>query len=113
MLLSLAPSLWLALDEPISWRELFVGFASVTLVALGVRVRLAGPFAVGVIATGRLALGNIYTVAAFIPRWSLLFLVGEVLLIVGMTWESRVNDVRAAGGFDCGLRWPAHVLAAS
>jgi hypothetical protein len=104
MLLTLTPSLWLALDEPTSWRGLFVGFAAVTLVALGVQVRLAAPFAVGVVATGLLALRNIWPVAAFIPRWSLLFLVGGVLLGVGMTWESRVNDVRAAGGFVRGLR---------
>ena len=104
MLLALTPSLWLALDEPISWRGLFVGFASVALVALGVRVRLAAPFALGVVATGLLALRNIWPVAAFIPRWSLLFLIGGVLLFVGMTWESRVNDVRAAGGFVRGLR---------
>jgi hypothetical protein len=104
MLLGLTPSLWLALDEPISWRGLLVGLASVTLVALGVRFRLAAPFALGVVATGLLALRNIWPVAAFIPRWSLLFLVGGVLLFVGMTWESRVNDVRAAGGFVRGLR---------
>jgi len=102
--LALTPSLFLALDEPISWRGLFVAFASVTLVALGVQVRLAAPFALGVVATGLLALRNIWPVAAFIPRWTLLFLVGGVLLGVGMTWESRVNDVRTAGGFVRGLR---------
>jgi hypothetical protein len=102
--LALTPSLFLALDEPISWRALFVAFASVTLVALGVQLRLAAPFALGVIATGLLALRNIWPVAAFIPRWTLLFIVGGVLLGVGMTWESRVNDVRAAGGFVRGLR---------
>lgn len=104
MLLALTPSLWLALDEPISWRGLFVAFASVTLVALGVQNRLAAPFAVGVIATGLLAFRNIWPAAAFIPRWSLLFLLGGVLLGVGMTWESRVNDVRAADGYVRGLR---------
>jgi len=104
MALALTPSLLLALDEPISWRGLFVGFASVALVALGVQVRLAAPFALGVVATGLLALRNIWPVAAFIPRWTLLFIVGGVLLGVGMTWESRVNDVRTAGGFVRGLR---------
>jgi hypothetical protein len=102
--LALTPSLFLALDEPVSWRGLLVGFASVALVALGVQVRLAAPFAIGVVATGLLALRNIWPVAAFIPRWTLLFIVGGVLLGVGMTWESRVNDVRAAGGFVRGLR---------
>ena len=104
MALALTPSLLLALDEPISWRGLFVGLASVALVALGVRVRLAAPFALGVVATGLLALRNLWPVAAFIPRWTLLFIVGGVLLAVGLTWESRVNDVRKAGGFVGGLR---------
>ncbi|MEO8518517.1 MAG: hypothetical protein ABI438_05005 [Dermatophilaceae bacterium] len=102
--LALTPSLWLALGEPVSWRGLLVAFASVSLVAVGVQVRLAAPFAIGVVATALLALRNIWPVAAFIPRWSLLFLVGGALLAVGMTWESRVNDVRAAGGYVRGLR---------
>jgi len=104
MILALTPSLWVALDEPITLRGLFVGLASVALVALGVRLRLAAPFALGVAATGLLALRDIWPVAAFVPRWTLLFLVGGVLLGVGMTWESRVNDVRTAGGYVRGLR---------
>ena len=94
----------MALDEPVSWRGLFVGLASVALVALGVRVRLAAPFAMGVAATGLLALRNIWPVAAFIPRWTLLFLIGGVLLGMGMTWESRVNNVRTASRYVRGLR---------
>jgi len=73
--LALTPSLLLALGEPTSWRGLIVGFAAVALVALGVRVRLAAPFALGVVATALLALRNIWPVAAFIPRWTLLFAV--------------------------------------
>ena len=104
MVLALTPSLFLALDEPTTWRGLFVGLASVALVAPGVQVRLAAPFALGVLATGLLALRNIWPVAAFIPRWTLLFIIGGVLLAVGMTWESRVNDVRTAGRYVRGLR---------
>jgi len=103
MALALTPSLMLALDEPITWRGLFVGFASVALVGLGVQARLAAPFALGVVATGLLALRNIWPVAAFIPRWTLLFVIGGVLLGMGMTWESRVNDVRTAGRYVRGL----------
>ena len=103
MALALTPSLMLALDEPITWRGLFVGFASVALVGLGVQARLAAPFALGVGATGLLALRNIWPVAAFIPRWTLLFVIGGVLLGMGMTWESRVNDVRTAGRYVRGL----------
>jgi len=95
--------LLVALDEPISWRGLFVGLASVAMVVLGVRARLAAPFALGVLGTGLLALRYVWPVAAFIPRWTLLFVVGGALLIAGMTWESRVNDVRTAGRYVRGL----------
>jgi hypothetical protein len=104
MALALTPSLLLALDDPVTWRGLAVALASVALVALGVLVRLAAPFALGVVATALLALRNIWPIAAFLPRWTLLFLVGGVLLWAGMTWESRVNDVRTAGRYVRGLR---------
>jgi hypothetical protein len=104
MALALAPSLMLALDEPVSWRGLFVSIASVALVALGVRLRLAAPFALGVVATALLALRNIWPVVAFIPRWTLLFLVGGALLGMGMTWESRVNDLHTARRYVLGLQ---------
>jgi hypothetical protein len=102
--LALTPSLLLALDEPISSRGLLVGLASVALVALGVRVRLAAPFALGVVATALLALRYVWPVTAFIPRWTLLFLIGGAFLGAGMTWESRVNDVRTASRYVRGLR---------
>ncbi|MHB8184867.1 MAG: hypothetical protein ACYDDU_02065 [Dermatophilaceae bacterium] len=46
---------------------------------------------------------HIWPVAAFIPRWSLLLLIGGILLGAGMTWEKRVNDVRTAGRYVRGL----------
>jgi hypothetical protein len=101
--LALVPSLLLALDEPVSWRGLAVGLASVALVALGSHARLAAPFALGVTGTALLALRNIWPVAAFVPRWTLLFLIGGVLLATGMTWESRVRDARTASRYVRGL----------
>jgi hypothetical protein len=103
LVLALTPSLLLALDEPLSWRGLLVGLGSVALVALGVRARLAAPFALGAVGTGLLALRYVWPVAAFIPRWTLLFAVGGALLAAGMTWESRVSDVRTAGRYVRGL----------
>jgi len=102
--LALTPSLLLALGDPVSWRGLLVGLASVALVALGVRLRLAAPFALGVVATGLLALRHLSPVVASMPGWTLLFLIGGALLGAGMTWESRVNDVRAGGRYVRGLR---------
>ena len=104
MALALVPSLSVAMDEPTTWRGVIVGLASVALVAVGVWFRFAAPFALGVVATALLALRNIWPVAAFVPRWSLLFVIGGVLLWAGMTWESRVNDVRTASRYVRGLR---------
>ena len=81
-----------------------MAIASVALLALGVRGRLAAPFALGALATGLLALRNIWPVTAYLPRWSLLFLVGAVLSWTGMTWESRVKDARTASRYVRGLR---------
>jgi len=103
MALALIPSLSVALDEPLTWRGLIVGLASVALVAVGVQLRFAAPFTLGVVATGLVAQRDIWPVAAFIPRWSLLFIIGGILLWAGMTWESRVNDVRTASRYVRGL----------
>lgn len=102
--LALVPSLLVAVSDPVSWRGLVVGLAAVALVALGVRAGLAAPFALGAVATAVLALREIWPVAAFIPRWTLLFVIGGVLLAMGMTWEARARDVRSASRYVRGLR---------
>jgi len=102
--LALLPSWWLSLHDPVSWRGLVVGLAGAVLVALGARSRLAAPFALGVVATAGLALREIWPVAAFIPRWTFLFVLGGVLLWMGMTWEARVDDARTASRYVRGLR---------
>lgn len=48
--------------------------------------------------------GQPWPVAAFIPRWTLLLLIGWALLGAGMTWAARVSDVRTAGRYIRGLR---------
>jgi len=102
--LAQTPSLLLVAREPVSWRGLVVALASVALLSLGVRARLAAPFVFGGVATGLLAMRNIWPVTAFLPRWAVLFMVGGALLGTGMTWESRVRDVRTAGRYVRGLR---------
>ena len=75
------------------------------LVAVGAWFRLAAPFAVGAVATALLALRYIWPVAASLPWWTLLDLIGAALLEAGMTWESRVNDAGTASRYVRGLRW--------
>ena len=38
-------------------------------------------------------------VDAAVPRWSLLALAGAVLVVVALTWESRMADARRASAY--------------
>jgi hypothetical protein len=42
--------------------------------------------------------------AAQVPTWLSIGLSGAVLLVVGITWESRMNDVRRASQYVAALR---------
>lgn len=104
LVLALAPSLLLALDEPVSVRGALVAVASVGVLAVGLRLRLSAPFVVGAVATALLAVRHLGPVAAAVPRWISLGAVGVLLLVVGITWESRRQDVRRAGRYLDALR---------
>jgi hypothetical protein len=102
--LGLAPSLLLALDEPVSVRGALVAAAGVLVLAAGVRQRLAAPFVLGAVTTGLLALRHLEPYADAVPRWVSLGAVGLALLVVGVTWESRRRDLATAGRYLADLR---------
>jgi hypothetical protein len=102
--LALVPSLLLALDEPVSLRGALVGAAGVLALAVGVRQRLGAPFVVGALTTAILALRHLLPYADAVPRWISLGGVGLVLLLVGITWESRRRDAETAGRYLTALR---------
>jgi hypothetical protein len=102
--LALLPSLLLALEEPVSLRGALIGIASVLVLGAGVQLRLAAPFVIGAVATGVLAIRHLEPVADAVPRWISLGGVGLVLLVVGVTWESRRRNLESAQHYLADLR---------
>jgi hypothetical protein len=102
--LALAPSLLLALAEPVGTRGVLVALAGLVALAVGVRRHWAAPLAAGAVVTAVLAMRHLGPVAAALPRWISLGTVGAVLLAVGVTWESRRRNLAAAGHYLSGLR---------
>lgn len=102
--LALLPSLLIALDEPVSLRGALVAVAGLLVLAVGVERRWATPVVAGALVTGLLAVRHLAPLADAVPRWASLGGVGLVLLLVGVTWESRMNDVATAGRYLRALR---------
>ena len=96
LVLGLLPSLPQALLAPTSPRGLALGLVSLAVLALGVRLRWLAPFVAGAVLVGLLLLVQLGPVAVALPRWILIAAAGVSMLGVGMTWESRVRDGRAA-----------------
>ena len=71
---------------------------------LGVRERWGTPLLAGAGTTALLALRELQPLSDAVPRWVSLALLGLVLLAVGITWESRLRNLRAAGRYLVGLR---------
>lgn len=102
--LALVPSLLLTLDDPVSLRGALTAAAAVATLAAGVASRLIAPFVWGAVATATLAVRHLEPYADAVPRWVVLALVGSALLGVGITWESRLRDLRRARGYLTALR---------
>lgn len=102
--LGLAPSVLLALDEPVSLRGALVAAAGIAFLAFGIVQRWSAPFLAGAVTTGVLALRHLGPVADALPRWISLGVVGLALLVVGVSWEQRQRDLRAAARYLGALR---------
>ena len=102
--LALLPSLLLALDEPVSLRGALIGAGGVLVLAAGVLSRLSAPLVLGAGTTAVLALRHLGPVAEAVPRWISLGLLGVALLVVGITWEARLNNLGSARRYLTALR---------
>ena len=102
--LALLPSLLLALDEPVSLRGALIGAAGVLVLIVGVQQRLTAPFVLGALTTGVLAVRHLQPIADAVPRWISLGVVGLLLLVIGITWESRLRNVASARRYLTALR---------
>jgi hypothetical protein len=102
--LATVPSLLVALGDPVSLRALLLGLACLALVLAGVAARWAAPLVVGGAVGATLVLRELAPYAAQLPPWLVIGLSGTLLTAVGVTWESRMRDVRTASHYVAGLR---------
>jgi hypothetical protein len=102
--LAIVPSLLLTLEQPVSLRGLLVGAGGVLALAVGARLRLSAPLLVGAGTVALLTVRELAPLADAVPRWVSLALLGVALLGVGISWEARLRNLRAAGHFLTGLR---------
>jgi cell division protein FtsW (lipid II flippase) len=102
--LATVPSLLAMLDDPYSLRALLLGAACLVLLLGGAVLRWSAPMAVGAVVGGLLVLRELAPYAAHVPTWLTVGVSGVVLLAVGITWESRMNDVRRASHYVTALR---------
>lgn len=102
--LATVPSLLQMLDQPHSLRALLLGAACLGLVLAGVRLRLSAPLVVGAAVGSLLVLRELAPYAAAVPPWLLIGASGALLTLVGVTWESRMRDLRTASRYVGRLR---------
>jgi hypothetical protein len=101
--LALVPTLLQVLVEPIGLRAVLLGAASLLLIGVGVRQRWAAPLLAGGGSIALIVLRQA-THATVLPQWALIGIAGVALVTLGLTWESRLADVRRAAGYVRGLR---------
>ncbi len=105
LVLAVLPSLlWVLVGDPVSWRALLLGAGCLLLVLGGARLGWQAPLVVGAVAGALLVLRELAPYAAATPQWVLLAVAGLLLTVVGISWERRVRDLRAAGGYLARLR---------
>ncbi len=103
--LATVPSLLRVLvEDPISLRALLLGLGCLALILLGTRLRWSSPLVVGAAVGAVLVLAELGPYAAALPPWTIIAGAGALLTVVGVTWESRLNNVREAGRYLAHLR---------
>lgn len=97
LMLSLLPSLPVVLfDDPAGVRGLMLGLGSIAALAVGIARKWQSPFVLGAALTGILAVRHLGPFADALPRWMLIGAAGLLLLLAGITWESRVKNAKSA-----------------
>ncbi|WP_067433925.1 SCO7613 C-terminal domain-containing membrane protein [Nocardioides jensenii] len=101
--LALVPSLLVALTDPVSLRAALLGVACLLVLGIGITLRWSAPLVAGA-TVGLLLVLREATYASVLPQWALIGTIGLVLTVVGVTWESRMRDVKRAAGYLSRLR---------
>jgi len=103
--LALLPSLLWAMVEPPGLRALLLGTGCLALVLGGVAARWTAPIVLGATAGGLLVLRLAAPyIGSTVPRWVLLGCAGALLVVVGATWERRLQEARSLVGYVRALR---------
>ncbi|MDN5853997.1 MAG: hypothetical protein L0K86_14350, partial [Actinomycetia bacterium] len=102
--MTLAPSLPAVLIDPTTLRGLLLGLASVAVLGAGAWLKWQAPFVVGAALVALIAVRHLGPYADAVPRWGLIALAGTVMLVVGVTWESRVREARTLASFVGAMR---------
>ncbi|MDX6324737.1 MAG: hypothetical protein QOK15_1091 [Nocardioidaceae bacterium] len=97
--LALVPSLLWVLDDPLTARALVLGLVCVVLVIAGVQARWSAPLLGGALAGAVLVVREAAPyVGAAVPRWGLIGTAGLLLIVLGVTWEQRLQEAREVSG---------------
>jgi hypothetical protein len=98
--LALVPSLLWVLAEADHTRALLLGLACLGLVLTGAWLRWSAPLVAGA-TVGALVAVRVAApyVDAAVPRWSMLAAAGALMVLVALTWESRMADARRAAAY--------------
>lgn len=103
--LGLLPSLLWVLEEPVTLRGLLLGLGCVGLVLGALHTRWAAPLllgaGVGAVLVFRMAAPY---VGDAVPRWVLIGGAGALFMVVGITWERRLQEARQMMGLMRALR---------
>ena len=94
LLVLTVPSLLPALDDPISWRAVGSGLAALGFMLLGAHRKLQAALVVGAVELAVLVVREVSPYAAGMPRWSAIGAIGVLLIVVGVSWESRLQNLR-------------------
>ena len=98
LVLATVPSLFWALDDPISVRALVLGAACLALAIAGAALRWSAPLVTGSVVGAVLVVREVGPYAAEVPQWVWIGLAGALLVTVGITWERRLLELREAVG---------------
>ena len=105
LLLATVPSLLVVLrEDPVSLRAALLGLGCLVLVLGGARQRWQAPLVVGASVGAVLVLRLAAPYAAAVPPWMLIAVAGAALLVVGVTWEARLRDLRGGADYLARLR---------
>ncbi|MCW2606980.1 MAG: conserved rane protein of unknown function, partial [Frankiales bacterium] len=102
--MALLPSAQVAAAHPGSARILLTVVAAAAVLLLGVRLHLRALVVTAGVVVAELALVQLGQAALYVPRWLVLAVLGGLLLGAGATYESRVQQARAAGRWVAALR---------